>query len=200
MPIAGRTPTAAHGSRPVEAGTLLVGAGALLLFVSLFLEWFQPGADAWEVFEVWDLVLALLAVGALAAVAGRLGYAPARPPSWILVTAFGALVIVLHAILNPPPVARGLPDGDPAIGLWLALVASVLMAAGAVISVARISVAISTAGPAHTPPRAADPVHDPVVPAADARRGGGPYPHGEVPPTAEPVAPGVPPTEPTRRL
>ena len=77
MPIAGPTPTPTNEARSIEAGMLLIGAGAILLFVSLFLEWYEPGIDAWEIFEVWDLVLALLAVTALVAVAGRLGLRPA---------------------------------------------------------------------------------------------------------------------------
>ena len=127
---------------------LLIGAGALLLLVSLFLEWYQPGVDAWEIFEVWDLVLAVLAITALVAVAGRLGFAPPRPASWLLAPAIAALVIVLFAIINPPPLVGSLGDGDPGTGLWLALASAVLMAAGAVLSVARISVAISSRRPA----------------------------------------------------
>ena len=108
---------------------LLIGAGALLLFVSLFLDWYEPGLDAWTVFEVWDLVLALLAIGALAAVAGRLGFGPPRPASWIVGPAVAMLVIVLYALLDPPPAIAGI-DGDPRTGLWLALAAATLIGAG----------------------------------------------------------------------
>ena len=195
------TPAAA---RSFDAGTLLLGAGALLLLISLFLEWYQPGIDAWEVFEVWDLVLAALAVAALVAAASRMGFGPARPPSWVLVPAIAALVIVLYAFLDPPPLTSGI-DGDPGTGLWLALAASVLMAAGAVMSVARISVAFTAAGPAGTDPLPgrdrplAEPVAgDPAAPAPRRRFGRG----GAT--AADPVEPGpaggIPPTEPTRRL
>lgn len=195
-----RTPTG--GARTLEAGALLIGLGALLLLVSLFLEWYQPGAEAWDVFEVWDLVLAALAIGALAAVAGRLGYGPARPAGWLIGPAVATLVIVVYALLDPPPAAQGLVDGDPSTGLWLALVAAVLMTLGAVLSVARISVAITAAGPA-----VRDGVRDPAVGDAAAprttgrfmRRGDAPLPDE----TARPVghgSAGVPPTEPTRRL
>ena len=157
--------TAPTHARNLELGTLLIAAGALLLFVSLFLDWYQPGIDAWSVFEAWDLVLAMLAVAALAAVAGRLGFGPPRPASWLLGPALAALVIVVYAILDPPPATNGLPDGDPATGLWLALVAAVLMTVGAVLSVARISVAITTAGPT-----SADPPAPPAGPATTATR------------------------------
>jgi hypothetical protein len=177
---------------------LLIGAGALLLLISLFLEWYQPGVDAWEIFEVWDLVLAVLAIVALVAVAGRLGFAAPRPTSWLIAPALAALVIVLFAIINPPPLVGSLGDGDPGTGLWLALASAVLMAAGALMSVARISVAINTAD---------RPLADPAAPRPAARfgRGSTVAPAAPVDPVdpVDPAAPGrtsVSPTEPTRRI
>jgi hypothetical protein len=182
---------------------LLIGAGAILLFVSLFLEWYQPGIDAWEIFEVWDLVLALLAVVAFVAVAGRLGFGPPRPASWLIGPAVAALVIVLFNIVNPPPLTPGV-DGDPGTGLWLAFAASILMVAGAVLSTARISVAFTpTDGVAAGP----------AVPRAAGRFGRGRIAGEPVEPVepVDPVRPGAPaaplpgdrttpPTEPTRPL
>ena len=78
MAVAGPASTP-KAPRSLEGGILLIGAGAILLLVSLFLEWYQPGVDAWEIFEVWDLVLAVLAIVALVAVAGRLGFGAPRP-------------------------------------------------------------------------------------------------------------------------
>ncbi|MEJ7798655.1 MAG: hypothetical protein WKF42_09160 [Solirubrobacteraceae bacterium] len=190
MPVAASTSTP-HDARNLELGMLLIGAGAVLLLISLFLAWYQPGIDAWQIFEVWDLVLAVLAIVVLVAVASRMGFGPLRPSSWLVGPAVAALVIVLYAILNPPPLTRGI-DGDPDTGLWLALAASVLMAAGAVLSVARISVAFTAAGP----------TADPAAP----RRGGRFARRDAATAAGEPVdpdAPGaraVPPTEPTRRL
>ena len=207
MPIAGPA-SQPHAARNLEAGMLLIGLGAILLFISLWLTWYQPEVDAWEAFEVWDLVLALLAIAALVAGAGRLGFGPYRPSSWLLVPAVASLVIVLYALLNPPPLVRGSVDGDPDTGLWLALAASVLMAAGALLSVARISVAFApgdhgAGGPGshssggrfgrESGPAAGGPmVHEPGA------RGAGPvvgHPgdHGAAPDA-------VTPTEPTRRL
>ena len=201
MPIAGPTPTPGHEARSIEAGMLMIGSGAVLLFVSLFLEWYEPGIDAWEIFEVWDLVLALLAVTAFAGVGSRMGFGPPRPASWLIGPAVAALVIVLFNIVNPPPLTPDI-DGDPGTGLWLAFAASILMAAGAVLSTARISVAFTpadgvAAGPAGTraPGRfgrgrtAAEPV-EPVEPVGGPGVPGGPLP-GDRP---------APPTEPTRRL
>ena len=38
-----------------DAGTGLVAVGAVLLLVSLFIDWYDPGGDAWAVFESLDL-------------------------------------------------------------------------------------------------------------------------------------------------
>ena len=195
MPIAGPTRTP-NDARSLEAGMLLIGAGAILLFISLFLEWYQPGIDAWEIFEVWDLVLALLAIMALVGLASRMGVGAPRPASWLIVPAIASLVIVLYAIINPPPLVPEI-DGDPSTGLWLALAASVLMTVGALLSVARISVAINPAdslGGGHG--------------ASPAQPGGGHTGAGAAPVAGDPVDPGptarpgtgIPPTEPTQRL
>lgn len=202
-----RTP---NDARTIEAGMLLIGAGAILLFVSLFLEWYQPGIDAWEIFEVWDLVLGVLAIVALVAVASRMGFGPPRPASWLIGPALAAFVIVLYLLINPPPLTPDI-DGDPSTGLWLALAAAILMTAGALLSVARISVAINPAdslggrggpgdrgGRTGAPPVAGDPVdRGPVGPGPGP---GGPGPGPGPGPDPGLGRPGTPPTEPTRRI
>ena len=54
-------------TRRLEAGPLLVTLGAVLLLVSLFLPWFTGEITAWQAFEVWDLVLFVVALGSIAA-------------------------------------------------------------------------------------------------------------------------------------
>jgi len=168
------------------AGMLLIGVGAIVLVVSLFLDWFEPGLSAWTVFEVWDLVLAAVALMALAGVASRLEFGARRPDSWLLIPAIVAPVVVVASLLNHPPAAQG-ADQDPMIGVWLALVGSLLMALGALAAIARISVALDRAGPPAAPPPAA------------------PTP-GSATPGAPPVAPKgstlgeEPPTRPTRSI
>lgn len=125
-----------------EPGAFLVVVGAVLLFVSLFLSWYQPGRSAWTVFEVWDLVLAAVSVAAIVAAAGRLGLARPRPDSWLILASGIAFVVVVASLINHPPAAIGLA---PMGGIWLALGASILMAIGTAISVARVSVAIKLA-------------------------------------------------------
>ena len=37
-------------TRRIEAGPVLVGLGALVLLISLFLDWYQPALTAWDAF------------------------------------------------------------------------------------------------------------------------------------------------------
>ena len=178
MPITGPDTTPVAGPRSFEAGLLLVAAGALLLLISLFLEWYEPGIEAWDVFEVWDIVLAALALAALVAVAGRLGYGPPRPSSWLIGPAIVAFVVVIMALIDHPPAASG-SGNDPATGIWLALIGAALMLAGTVVSVARISVALNVGDAGPAAPR-----------RGRFGRGGG----------VDPDVEATPPTEPTRRL
>ena len=66
------------------------------------------------------------------------------PDTWLIVPTVLAVVVVVVSLVNHPPGTAGTGD-DPMIGIWLALAASVLMLAGLVLSVARISVAVNLA-------------------------------------------------------
>jgi hypothetical protein len=124
-----------------DAGTGLVAIGAVLLLVSLFIDWYKPGGDAWAVFETLDLALAAAAICGLMAVAPRFGtggLGRALP----LITA-AALATVIVQLLDPPPAAR---EADIATGGWLALAATAIMAGGALLGAASISVTVDVRG------------------------------------------------------
>ncbi|MGN6867905.1 MAG: hypothetical protein ACTHMY_05810 [Solirubrobacteraceae bacterium] len=119
----------------------------MLLLISLFFDWYEPGRSAWQVFEVWDLVLAALALTGLWAAAERAWSTRPLPQRWLLVPGIAALVIVVASLLNHPPAAIG---SAPMLGIWLALVASMAMVIGAGMSIARVSVAIQISDGAAT--------------------------------------------------
>ncbi|HEX5898522.1 MAG TPA: hypothetical protein VFY32_03905 [Solirubrobacteraceae bacterium] len=124
-----------------DAGTGLVAVGAVLLLVSLFIDWYDPGGDAWAVFESLDLVLAAAAVCGLLAVAPRFGAGGlGRALPLITAIAFGVVVVQLF---DPPPVVS---ESDLATGAWLALAATTLMAGGALLGAASISVTVDVRG------------------------------------------------------
>jgi hypothetical protein len=131
-------------TRRLEAGPLLVMLGALLLLVSLFLSWFTGEITAWESFEVWDLVLFVLALGAIAAGMGLSGQDVRSTDRRFLPAGVVAVaVIVASQIIDPPPAALG---QDPDTGAWLALGAALVMCAGAVLTFGRVHLALTVEG------------------------------------------------------
>ena len=130
-------------TRRIEAGPVLVGLGALVMLVSVFLDWYEPNVTAWQAFEVLDLLLAALSLAALVAVMGTV-----RPDATVIerqqlpLIVVALLVIVASQILDPPP---GI-SGDPLIGAWLALGAALVMCVGAVLTLGRVSFAFEVEG------------------------------------------------------
>jgi hypothetical protein len=131
-------------TRRLEAGPLLVTLGALLLLVSLFLTWFTGEITAWEAFEVWDVVLFVLALGTIAAGVG-LTTQDVDVTDRRFLPAAAAVVAVIAAsqILDPPPAAAG---QDPDVGAWLALGAGLIMCAGALLTFGRVHLALTVEG------------------------------------------------------
>src|SRR5215213_7319793 len=122
-------------TRRLEAGPLLVTLGALLLLVSLFLDWYG-GVTAWEAFEVWDLVLFVLALGGVALGIGLiLPGAEALDRRWLPAGVAAVAVIVAAEIIDPPPAVAG---EDARLGAWLALASALVMCAGAVLTFGRV--------------------------------------------------------------
>jgi peptidoglycan/LPS O-acetylase OafA/YrhL len=128
----------------INGGPALVVLGAVALIVSLFLHWYEPDQSAWTVFEAWDIVLAGIGVAAILTVIPipRRNVADEHlvPERWLPFLAGAALVIVVVALVNHPPAARG---AGLQVGAWIGLGAAVVLAAGALLSKARISVVIA---------------------------------------------------------
>lgn len=130
-------------TRRFEVGPILVALGAIVLLVSLFLDWYGP-LNAWEAFEVVEVLLAGLAIGALVVAVGQLapeievGDRRALPP--LVAT---AAVLVAVELVDPPP-AAGAEQLE--LGAWLAFAGALVMLAGAVLTVGRISFAIAVEG------------------------------------------------------
>jgi hypothetical protein len=124
--------------RRIDLGRAVLFAGAALLLISLFTDWYDLGGigvTGWQVFEALDLVLAALAIaGMIAAVR------PETAPPWAAVVVPGVAVFVVFVQLIDNPPAAG--DANPAAGAWIALAGAFLMAAGAALSLAAISVTV----------------------------------------------------------
>jgi hypothetical protein len=129
--------------RRLEIGPLIVAVGSLVLLVSLFLDWYGDHS-AWAVFELTDVLLAALAltafVAALGMIAPELAWLDRR---WLLIAVFASVVLVIAQILSPPPAAAG---ADPQTGAWIGFAASLVMLAGAVLSLGRVSFSVAIEG------------------------------------------------------
>ena len=141
--------------RTLDAGSLVIGAGAVALLISLFLDWYgdpnsSQGVTAWRSFEIIDLLLAAIAVLALVAVGERLaGLRPRVPLALAGLAGPVALVLVLASIIEEPPllIAFG-ADPSREVGIWIALAAALVMTAGALLRNVRVSLVVA---PRETP-------------------------------------------------
>lgn len=130
-------------TRRFEVGPILVALGAIMLLVSLFMDWYGP-LTAWEAFEVVEVLLAVLAVAALVIALGLLvpdiEYLERR---WLPLIVLGVAVLVAAELINPPPAA-----GEETLeqGAWFAFAAALVMLAGAVLSFGRVSLALAVEG------------------------------------------------------
>jgi hypothetical protein len=136
----------------IPIGPVLAAVGGVLLIVSLGLDWYGPysGFSSFEFLDLLLVVLALVTVAVLAAALGLLR-TPLRPGT-PLVVGVVALLVVLSQLINHPPVGN---ERDVETGLWLGLGGAALMLAGAILSTARIAIAVeprARASAASSPP------------------------------------------------
>lgn len=130
-------------TRRFEVGPILVALGAVVLLVSLFLDWYGS-LTAWDAFEVVEVLLGALAVTALVIALGQLvpdiEYIDRRYlPAVVLATA----VLVAAEIINPPPAAGNAALGS---GAWIAFASAAVMFLGTVLTFGRVRFAVSVEG------------------------------------------------------
>jgi hypothetical protein len=132
--------------RRINAGTALTALGGVLLLVSLFLDWYEPGLSSWTVFELIDITLATIAVASLVSAAAVWFGRPQTIAGdrALRYLALGALIIVAASLIDAPPAAA---DSLPEVGAWLALAATLLLCAGALLRDARVAVVITPREP-----------------------------------------------------
>src|SRR5215213_3188231 len=126
----------------VPVGPLVASLGAVLLIVSLFLDWYDQ-ISGFTVFEFLDLLLVMLALSTIASLAGGLGLVrPALSPGVSLAVAVFTVLVVASQVVNDPPAVAGHAGPGKDVGIWLALGGAALMVGGAVLGYARISLAV----------------------------------------------------------
>jgi hypothetical protein len=147
----------------VPVGPLVAAVGAVLLIVSLFLDWYEGDVEAFTVYEFLDLLLVALALLTVVSLAGGLGLVKAAPsPGVSLAVALLTVAIVLSQVLNDPPAVAFNDEIGKATGIWLALGGAVVMAVGALLAYAHISLAVEARRREPSERRGDDP--DPTQP------------------------------------
>lgn len=106
-------------------GPLIAAGGGLLLFISLFLDWFDILGSAWEFMDIVDVLLALLALTAVAIGAmlatGNTTNLPRTPSSIVTTAGIVAFTILATFIL----------EGDEhKFGIFLGLIGTIAMIVG----------------------------------------------------------------------
>ncbi|MEA2363112.1 MAG: hypothetical protein QOD71_2257 [Thermoleophilaceae bacterium] len=123
-------------------GPLVASIGAVLLVVSLFLDWYDQ-ITGFTVFEFLDLLLVMLALATIASLVGGLGVVRTAPSAGVsLGVAIFTVLVVTSQVVNDPPAVAGEMGPGKDIGIWLALAGSGLMVVGALLAYARISLAV----------------------------------------------------------
>lgn len=154
--------------RRLDAGALVAAAGAVLLAVTLFLDWYgddAEGVSGWNVFEVIDLLLAVIALLAISTFLNRFGVDRRLPDVSLVALGLAALVLVASQLANEPPAVTFGDDIEPKTGAWLALAGAALLLAGALMSLARVSFSVERREPSPPPPAETETVRldDPPV-------------------------------------
>jgi hypothetical protein len=128
----------------IPIGPLVAAVGAVLLIVSLGLDWYGElsGFNSFEFLDLLLVVLALVTIAVLAAALGLL-HTPLRPGT-PLVIGVVTLLVVISQLINHPPAGI---ERDVETGLWLGLGGAALMLAGAILSTARIAIAVEPRRP-----------------------------------------------------
>lgn len=116
--------------RRLRAGEWILAVSGVALFVSLFLPWYGDDRTAWEALAVNDVILAVVAIGAISVfVVTATQRVPAVPVALeAMVTVLGIVAVVVVLLRTV-----WLPDGADGRewGLWLALASVLGLTAGA---------------------------------------------------------------------
>ncbi len=140
-------------TRRFDIGPFVLALAALVLLVSLFLPWVDYGqaiaggadagkVNAWRLFEITDLILAALAIGAFVAAIGLIvptvDLVDRRWLPWIV---GAAIVLVVNQLIAPQT-----SIGDPALGAWMAFAATIFMALGTLLALGKVHFAVAVEG------------------------------------------------------
>lgn len=124
----------------LSTGEKIAGVSAILLFIFMFLDWFtvsasngfvsvSVGGSAWDALDVIPIILMIAILAAVGVALVRLTEADFEPTISMnaIVSILGiiSVLLILYRIISPPDSGFSGVSVDPAVGIFLGLVAAV---------------------------------------------------------------------------
>lgn len=123
----------------LSTGEKIAGVSAILLFIFMFFDWFTAsasnglfsvsvGGSAWDALDVIPIILLIAIVAAVGVAVVRLSDAVFEPAISMnaVVAILGAIsvLLILYRIISPPDSGISEVSVDPALGIFLGLIAA----------------------------------------------------------------------------
>jgi len=129
----------------LSTGEKIAGGSAILLFIFMFFDWFtvsasndlvsvSVGGSAWDALDVIPIILLVAIVVAVGVAVIRLTDADFEPElsmnAVVAILGIVSVLLVLYRIVNPPDADFSGISVDPAVGIFLGLIAAAGIAYG----------------------------------------------------------------------
>jgi uncharacterized membrane protein YhaH (DUF805 family) len=129
----------------LSMGEKIAGVSAILLFIFTFFDWFKVsasnefvsvsvGGSAWDALDVIPIILLIAIVAAIGVAVVRLTDADFEPSismnSIVAILGIISVLLILYRIINPPDSGFSDVNVDPAVGIFLGLIAAAGIAYG----------------------------------------------------------------------
>jgi hypothetical protein len=129
----------------LSTGEKIAGVSAILLFIFMFFDWFKVsasnelvsvsvGGSAWDALDVIPIILLIAIVAAVGVAVLRLTDSDFEPSismnSVVAILGIISVLLILYRIINPPDADFSGISVDPAVGIFLGLIAAAGIAFG----------------------------------------------------------------------
>jgi len=129
----------------LSTGEKVAGVSAILLFIFMFFDWFtvsasngfvsiSVGGSAWDALDVIPIILLIAIVAAVGVAVVRLSDAVFEPSvsmnAVVAILGIVSVLLILYRIISPPDSGVSGIGVDPAVGIFLGLIAAAGIAYG----------------------------------------------------------------------
>jgi uncharacterized membrane protein YhaH (DUF805 family) len=129
----------------LSTGEKIAGVSAILLFIFMFFDWFtvsasngfvsvSVGGSAWDALDVIPIILLIAIVAAVGVAVARLSDAVFEPSvsmnAVVAILGIVSVLLILYRIISPPDSGVSGIGVDPAVGIFLGLIAAAGIAYG----------------------------------------------------------------------